>query len=236
MRRTTTLLLALLGGLALCGCGAQKRVGMGACDAHRQAAALVTRYVIVYASRTAPPATTTYYACRRPAGRALTIGVDELGSVYGSDATTGGLTAAGTYVAAQSSSGEATLAVCARYSNTRGCPPAQHWLTVVDTENGRRARTPLYASLPVPAEVPFPVTLVLSPDGAVAWLQNATPGANVTSKLQLWASVLTPRAHSSLVASPTMIDAGSIDRSSLRFKGRTLYWILDHEQRRQPLQ
>jgi hypothetical protein len=107
----STLLMAVLAGLMLCGCGAQKPLQVGACDTHRQGAALVTRYVVVYGSRTAAPAITTLYACQRPGGEALRIGIDELGSVYGSDATTGSLRAAGTYVAAQSSTGEATLSV-----------------------------------------------------------------------------------------------------------------------------
>jgi hypothetical protein len=146
----STLLTALLAGLLLCGCGAQQRLRIGACDAHRQEAALVTRYVVVYGSRAASSAITTFYACERPAGEALRVGGDELGSVYGSEATTGSLRAAGTYVAAQSSTGEATLSVCARYSNIRRCPPARHWLTVVDTRDRRQARIPVYASLPVP--------------------------------------------------------------------------------------
>jgi hypothetical protein len=211
-------------------------VRVGACDAHRPGAALVAPQVVVYGSRTARlPVITTYFACWRPAGQALDLGVDELGSVYGSDATTGGFKAAGTYAAAQSSSGEASLAVCARYSNTRLCTPAQHWITVVDTNNRRRVRVPVYASLPVPALVPFPVTIALSAKGAVAWLQNATAGANVTASLQLWATALTRRGRSSFTALPALIDAGSIDPSSLRFDRRTLYWVRDHVPHRQTL-
>jgi len=231
----STLLLALLAGLIFCGCGAQKRVRIGACDAHRRSAVLVTRSVVVYSSRTAPPAITTYYACLRPAGEALDVGVDQLGSVYGSDATTGGFGAAGGYVAAQSSSGEASLAVCARYSSPRLCPPARHWLTMVDTRDRRLVRIPIYASLPVPTLVPFPVTLALSPDGAVAWLQNRTVGARISSGLQLWATVLTARGRSGLAAAPAVIDVGSIDPRSVRFERRTLYWARDHIAHQQEL-
>jgi hypothetical protein len=191
--------------------------------------------VIVYGSRTAPSTITTYYACLRPVGKALYIGVDELGSVYGSDATTGGFRAAGTYAAAQSSTGEASLAVCARYSDTRRCTPAQHWITVVDTQDHRQARIPIYASFPVPALVPFPVTLALSPKGAVAWLENSTTGAQVTSRLQLWATLLAPHRHSGFATAPVMIDAGSIDPFSVRFDRRTLYWIRGRGQHRQAL-
>ena len=230
-----TLAAALLAGLILCGCGVQKRLRTGACDAHRQGAALVTRYVIVYGSRTAPQPTTTYYACSRPAGKALDIGVEEPGSVYGSDATTEGFSAAGTYVAAQSSTGEATLAICARYSNPRRCTPAQHWLTVIDTKNRRRAHIPIYQSLLVPALVPFPVTLALSANGAVAWLQNSAVGTTVTSSLRLWATTLTRRGRSGLATAPATIDAGSIDPASVRFEARTLDWSRDGVQHRQEL-
>ena len=230
------LLAALLAGLTLCACGAQKQVRVGVCDAHREWAALVTRYVIVYgAPRTGLPPITTFYACLRPEGRALSMGLDELGGLYGSDATSGGFRAAGTLVAAQSSSGEAALAVCARYSNPRRCPPARHWFTVADAQSRRRARIPVYASLPVPALVPFPVTLALSPTCAVAWLENATVGANVTGRLELWATVLTHRGRTGLAAAPAMIDAGSIDSSSVRFEGRTLYWVRDDELHREAL-
>ena len=176
-----TLLPAALAGLILCGCGAQKRVRTGACDAHRHVAALVTRYVVVYGSRAAPEAITTYYVCLRPAGKALDLGVDELGGLYGSDATTGGFYADGTYVAAQSSIGEATLAVCAQHSNIRRCTPDEHWITVLDTKNLRRARVPVYGSLLVPALVPFPVALALSPRGAVAWRMNRPVGTSLIS-------------------------------------------------------
>ena len=230
-----TVAAAAFAGLILCGCGAQKRLRIGACDAHRNGAALVTRYVIVYGARTAAPAITTYYACLRPAGKAVRIGVDEPGSVYGSDATTGSFRAAGTYIAAQSSTGEATLAICARYSNIRRCPQARHWLTLVDAKSGREVRLPVYRSPPVRALVPFPVTLALSPNGAVAWLQNRTADANVTSSLQLWATALTARGRPGLAAAPTIIDTGAGDPSSLRLERRTLHWSRDRVQHRREL-
>jgi hypothetical protein len=57
----------------------------------------------------------------------------------------------------------------------------------------------------------------------VAWLQNSTVGAIVSTRLQLWATVLASRGGSSLAAAPTMIDAGSIDPASMRFDGLTLF-------------
>jgi hypothetical protein len=206
--------------------------GTGACDAHRSAAALVTARVVVYGLPTREPLgtphTTTYYACLRPSGRSLELGTDELGALYGSDATTGGFAAAGTYAAAQSSAGVADLAICARYhSSTRLCSAAHYWLSVADTATGRRARLPIYARLAVPALVPFPVTLALSPDGALAWLQNAVVGETATGMLQLWATALAPRSRFALEAAPSMIDSGSIARASVRFQGRVLEWTRD---------
>jgi hypothetical protein len=230
-----TLLIALVAGLMLCSCGPPLGTRTGACDAHRPGAALVTPYVVVYASRTGPGGTTTYYACLRPGGHREELGIDEPAGVYGSDATTGGFSAAGTYVVAQSASGEASLAVCARYSNTRRCTPAQHWLSVVDTKTRRHAHVPIYTGFLVPVLVPFPVTVALSSKAAVAWLENSTVGSNVSSELRLWATVLNPRGRSSLAALPAMIDAGSIDPSSVRFDRRTLYWIRDREQHHQEL-
>jgi hypothetical protein len=104
---------------------------------------------------------------------------------------------------------------------------------VIDTRDRRRARIPVYARLPVPALVPFPVTLALSPKGAVAWLQNSTVGATVSTRLELWATVLAPRGGSSLAAAPAMIDAGYIDPASMRFEGLTLFWVRDQVQHRQ---
>jgi len=210
------------------GSSAPAAAATGACDAHRSEAVLVTHSIVVYGLRTpvAPttPRTTTYYACQRPAGTSVTLGIDELGSLYGSDATTGAFVVSGTYVLAQSSSGAASLAICARYHNSRLCSAAQHWLTVVDTRTGRRARVPIYTHLSVPTIVPFPVTVALSPDGALAWLQNITVGPNVTTGLQLWASALRPSGRSGLAASPQLLDSGAIEARSLRFQGHTLYW------------
>lgn len=65
-------------------------------------------------------------------------GLDQPGGLYGSDATTGGFTAAGAYAAAQPSRGMAALAICARYTDVRHCPPAHYWITVIDTNAERR--------------------------------------------------------------------------------------------------
>ena len=126
----------------------------------------------------------------------------------------------GIYVAAQSSTGKASLEICARrYINPQRCSRSQYWLTVIDLKTHRGAHIPMYASAPVPALVRFPVALALSPTGALARLQNLTAGAAVSSKLQLWATDLTPVGHSQLAVAAVIADAGSIDPSLVRFQG-----------------
>jgi hypothetical protein len=230
-----TLLIVLLAGVMFCSCGPPLGRPSRACDARRHSATLVTRYIIVYGTHTGREASTTYYTCLRPAGVSVKLGIDELGSVYGSDATTGGFSAAGTYVAAQSSTGTATAAVCARYNSVRRCSRARCWITLIDAKTRRRAHVPIYATLPVPALVRFPVTVAVSAKGAVAWLETSTAGTNTTGRLQLWATTLEPRGRSGYAAVPSMIDAGSIDPASVRFHGRTLRWVRGREQHHKQL-
>ena len=224
-----TVIIALAAAIAMAGCAPNFEQRAAICDKHRDSATLVTRAVIVYGTRTAAPATTNYYACLRPGGTSLYLGMDEAGVLYGSDATTGGLGAAGTYVIAQSSTGEASLAVCARYNISRRCTFAQHWLTVTDLATRRQAHIPIYTALRVPALVPFPVTVALSPMGALAWLQTAVLGAGASSRLQLWATPLKSGSRSTLTAAPSMIDSGAINPRSVRFDGANLYWVHANE-------
>lgn len=220
------LMLAVAAALVLTLHGVLSEQRPGVCDTHRNAAALVTRQVLVYGSRGTSLPTTSYYACLRPSGRRVELGTDELGALYGSDVTTGEFSAAGSYVAAQSSAGVASLEMCARYNNPRRCSRARYWVTVVDTKTRRLVHVPVYASAPVSALVRFPVTVALSAKGALAWLQKRTVGAKV-GRLELRATGLAPCARSRLAVAPVMVDAGPIEPSSVRFHGGTLYWARD---------
>lgn len=204
------------------------------CDAHRHAAALVSREVVVY-GRQRPAADlngpeTVYFACFRPRGASVELGVDGPDTdEYGPEATTGDFNAAGTYVAAHSSDGEASLAECAKYSTTQDCPPPSYWISVADTKTRRHVNVHVYTGYTVPSyPLPPPVPLALSRKGAVAWLEPL-PG-NGSGGYYLWATALHPRGRSSFTASPSKIDAGSIDPHSLRFGGRTLHWVRDGHQ------
>jgi len=186
--RETSAFIVLVACVMVCSCARPLR-WPGACDAHRRGATLVTRHIIVYGARMVQEGTTTYYTCLRPAGVPVKLGMDELGGVYGSDATTGGFRAAGTYVTAQSSTGAATAAVSARYNPVRKCSRVRYWIRLVEAKAGRRADVPIYAKLRIPALAWFPMTVALSADGAVAWLQPSIRDTNTTSGLQLWATV-----------------------------------------------
>jgi hypothetical protein len=189
----------------------------------------------VYSTHMGQEAVTTYYTCLRPAGTPVQLGIDGLGSVYGSDATTRDFSTTGTYVAAQSSTGAATAAVCARYNPVRKCSRARYWISVVDAKTRRRADVPLDAKLRIPVPARRSVTVALSADGAVAWLQTSIAGTNTSGGLQLWATTLERRGGSGLATVPSMIDAGAIDRASVRFRGRTLSWVRDREQHHKAL-
>jgi hypothetical protein len=204
-----------------------RRTPKPACDSHRRGAELVTRQVIVYGrhSGSAPsgdPAT-THYVCLRPRGASLQLGVswpDD--GVYGSDATLSTFRAAGTYVTALATSGEAALAVCSKYQPAGPCPEASLRISVVD------ARTMRHARISIPWATASRVVAV-SPAGAVAWLEYAAANAYT-----LKATPLRPRGRSGLAVSPQQVDSGQIDRTSVRFDGRTLTWTRDglsHSQR-----
>ena len=225
--RTGLTLAALVAGSAFAVVStpvAAKSSSRRSCDAHRHGAALVTREVVVYGRGTGTDQstgnpTTTYFACSRPGGLGVELGVDEQNAgEYGSDATTGGFVAAGTFVAADSSSGEAAFAECSKYGDSRGCPPPSYWISVADTRTRRHVDV---------VGVNSPV--VLSPQGALAWLVGDP------SSYELWATALDPRGRSSLAAAPSIIDTGAIDSRSLRFGGRTLHWVRGGQAHQQTL-
>jgi hypothetical protein len=198
------------------------------CDAHGHGAALVTREVVIWGRQesTLNGPATVYAACFRPNGASVTLGVhgpDQLD--YGFDATTRNFLAAGSYVAAHSSKGEATLSSCAKYGDTRSCPPPKYWIRVADTKTLRHVDVRVYvgftvASYPLPTDVP----LALSPKGALAWLESGSSGYS------LRAAALHRRGRSSFTASSSMLDMGQIDPHSLRFVGRTLHWVREGNQ------
>ncbi len=182
------------------------------CDAHLPGAALMTSDVLVFAVYT--PAATTYFGCVRPGGKPSSLGQDQPGNAeYGSNATTGDFGAAGTYLAAQSSSGLAAVATCTKYMPPPACPTGSFWIRVLDASSGR------YLDLSTPTPV---AAVTLSPGGAVAWLQ---PGP-ATGQSTLLATALRPSGQA-LAGAPQRLDSGAIDPGSLRFDGLTLHWTKD---------
>jgi hypothetical protein len=190
-----------------------------ACEARVRGAALASTQVVVFHrySGTSPSGerATTYLACLRPRGAGVALGYswpDD--GYYGSDATLARFRASGTYVAAEGSSGEASSTVCSKYQQS-SCPTPHYWISVVD------ARSRRHADISVPG-YGNASAVVLSPAGAVAWLESTG-----TSGYTLKATTLRPRGRSGFATAPQQIDAGQIARRSVRFAGLTLSWVRD---------
>lgn len=181
------------------------------CDAHRRGAALVTKQVVVFGKLNRSTVTTTYFACLRPNGTRVRLGDDVPGDgEYGSDATTGGFRAAGTYVAAQSTSGFASAEMCSKYQQSP-CPQGRSSIRTID------ARTRRFVDFPTSRDAS---AVTVSHLCAIAWLQNdATNGGSA-----LFATALRPEGPTALLGSPQQLDTGAIDRRSLLFTGLTLHW------------
>jgi len=222
------LILGCIGaGLAaLPGVAAGKGARPGVCDAHRSGAKLVTRSVIVFGKHTGMQTSngpeTAYFACLRPRGARVRLGYDAPGDdIYGSDETTGAFRAAGTYVAALSSSGEASRTVCDKYQQPN-CPQPRNWLRIADVR--------LRHSVAFDVRGGSVITLILSPAGAVAWLEYTG-----SSSYELRGTALRTTDPTRLTGAPALIDSGAIDRPSLRFDGLTLRWTRDGQPHTQAL-
>lgn len=194
------------------------------CDAHRHGALVITRQVVVYATRRPYPPVpgsrqTVYHACLPPSGSSVEVGANGPNmDPYLPDATTTQIRVAGTYVAASSSSGQGTAQECAKYGSSQNCPSPSFWVRVIETKTRRHANLPR-------GQVPSSdanSAITVSPRGAVAWLDRDIAGG-----YDLEAAALHPQGQSSFTASPTALDTGNIDPHSLRFVGRTLHWSRD---------
>ena len=211
-----------------------KPLTRGGCGPRRHPPTLVGSRTLIYGVKRAYEGLrwfpeTVYFACLRPRGPGIELGVD--GPVleeYGKAGTTDGFSIAGTFAAAHVSQGGASYSGCTKYQgpNCSSIPTA--WIAVVDVRTRRRANVPVpYFNTPViitPGTPPINdyhnLPLALSANAALAWLQPTRPGS-----YQLWATTLQPEGATRFTPSPTMIDTGNIDPSALRFiSGRTLRW------------
>jgi len=196
------------------------------CDAHRRGALRVTRSVVVYGVKRPDPSyeglgETVYYACRRPAGSGIILGTQGPDLFpYLTDHTMEQVQIVGTYVAAQSSSGEDLTDMCTKYGDSRTCPLPNYWVSVIDTKSRRHVDLPRH---PPDSDVGDAAATSLSAQGAVAWLDLQSP----PNLYVLEATALNPVGRSSFVSSVATIDTGSIVSGSLRFLGRTLHWVRD---------
>ena len=196
------------------------------CDAHRRGALRVTRSVVVYGVKRPDPSyegpdEIVYYACRRPAGSGVILGIRGPDLFpYRSDHTMEQVQIAGTYVAVQSSSDEDLTDQCSKYGDSRRCPLPKYWVSVIDTKSRRRVDLPRH---PPDPDVGDAAATSLSAQGAVAWLDLQSP-PNV---YVLEATALNPVGRSSFATLVATIDTGAIASGSLRFLGRALHWVRD---------
>jgi hypothetical protein len=186
------------------------------CDAHQRGAALVTRFVVVYRVGFDP---TTYFACWRPSGSGVVLG-DQVPSdpTYGSGPSIAHFRAAGAYVAAEGSSGDAGFNECSKYGDSRTCPPPTTWIRVVEASTRRQVDLSGHD---------LTAGGVVSGAGALAWLEASS------GSFELWATSLDPRGRRGFATAPSIIDRGAVDPGSLRFVGRTLSWARDGDKHRQ---
>lgn len=177
----------------------------GRCTAHAYGSLALTPSVVVFAGPQDDAGASRIYACRKPAGAPVLLGIDEPDDgQYGSDSVVGRITVAGTWVAAELDRGAASASMCSKVMpGDPVCPRATTSLRVVDTRTRRATEV---ATGTVDA-------LALSTAGAVAWLAGDT----------LRGTALRPRGRRALTAAPAELDRGAITK--LRFeRGRLLRW------------
>jgi hypothetical protein len=155
---------------------------------------------------------TTYYACLRPRGHSSRVGLDAPGDgEYPANETTGAFRVAGSYVAADSSSGLADAAGCSKFEPVQSCPTPANWIQVVDARTGRHMQIPLG---------PYGAgAITLAPGGAVAWIAYASPTSSA-----LYAMVLRRGDPGRLTGSSQTLDTGAVSPKSLHWNGLTVSW------------
>jgi len=180
-----------------------------ACEKHRKHLSAKSAQVLVWhktVNTPLGPYGTGYYACLRPHGKSIKVGVTWPSGEYVADMTLNALTAAGTFVAGEGSQGAGSQEMCFKYNPQGPCPSPTYYLRVLDVKT--KARVDITAD-GAGSAAPF----ALSPKSAVAWLTSAT----------LWATGL-HRSGKTFSTSPVQLDAGDIDPKSLKFSGNTLSW------------
>lgn len=203
MTAAATLAVLPAGAVLPAAAGASAR---GRCLAHAYGSMKLTPTVVVYAGAPDADGATPVYACRKPGGASVLLGVDEPDDgEYGSDSVVGEITVAGRWVVAVLERGAASASMCSKVmAGDPQCPQASTVLRVVDTRT-RRA-TELDAG-PTSA-------LALSTTGAIAWVSGG----------QLYGTALDPRGRFGLRAAPQRLDSGGAITKLHFERGRLLRW------------
>jgi hypothetical protein len=188
--------------------------------------------VVVY--RTHGASSDGLWACsRHGAHRFLLIGRDDSAQAeaeYGPTTTLGQLNIAGNWVTVVHETGGADFAGCTKYEMS-ACTGPLDALLVVNVARGLRGRLASIVTVrtaftgPVVSQVGWTRTL-LSPSGAVAWLQNAEAG--VTTPLSEAPASLygcsVGVAGGALGCTPRLLAQGEIPSASLALVASTLTW------------
>lgn len=182
----------------------------------------LTGRIVVY--RTKPPSkegpeSQDVWACGRKTDRFVLIGREELNEEYGTEGVLSGIQVAGNWLIVKQETGLVSVAECGKYEpNSASCPSASESLLVLDAASGLQGRIS-DVNLSAGGKIVLLSAALLSPDGAVAWLQ--TPEKEASSSLYGCVAAATKRT---LVCKPRLLAQGAIPAASLHLAGTTLSW------------
>lgn len=218
MRAVRACACLVVGALALAGSAVSAGADVAAvrCDVHGKAIPGIARSRVISARddvviyRVRRPAFDTYWACSRRHGRRVLMGRDDSyamrNELYGPTKAFGEIRTAGDWVTAIHE--EDNSPECGKYGET-ACEGRSTTLVVVNVALGLSVKEKIY----------FPVAetarWLLSPEGGVAWLEDAP------AELHGCAAVV---VKSKLACPELTLATGSIDPTSIQISGTTLTW------------
>jgi hypothetical protein len=206
--------LAVAGAAAGAGAASATRPSprpAGSCDSHLARARARSPQALVYGVN-AGGGSTALWACRRPSGPAVRIGVDQPSESgeYPSNATVDGVRIAGPWVMATVIRGAFNAAVC-HHDSPPGttCPKVHDSVRVVDATAGRAATFPAAATVEAHA---------VSASGVAAWVQHSA------GQTQLVAVAARSTGGGPLRGAAQTIATGPVAGGSLSVRGRVVHW------------
>jgi hypothetical protein len=182
----------------------------------------LTGRMIVY--RTKPPSkegmeSQDVWVCGLKSERFVLIGREELNEEYGTEGVLSGIHVVGNWLIVKQETGLVSVAECGKYEpGSASCPTASQSLLVLNAASGLRGSIS-DVNLSAGGKIAPLSAALLSPDGAVAWLQ--TPEKEASSSLYGCVAAATKRT---LVCKPRLLAQGAIPAASLHLAGTTLSW------------